>query len=251
MDPLNSTALLLRGDTLTWATHVRSPRTRLAGGIALFEGIRGRWTYRLVEPQAMHIHAAQLANGERRLFVRRESDARDGNFQLVQFALSPAYAALDTLYAADGTSRWINRLQPMADGSTAYTWQQAGADETVELHAIGVDARGRMVGRRVLPFDYARHHPLRLRAGAQPWLVLGHIQGNEQGTQHGGTLQLAWVTPTRAWRDASLPHRFVGPNAPLIESPDRFTLTGPMQYPASSGGHLVSLVVSVGVTCPD
>jgi len=251
MDPLNSTELLRRGDTLTWATHVRSPRTRLAGGVGLFESIAGKWRYRLLEPHAMHVHAAQLANGERRLFVRRERDARDAMWQLVQYALSPVPRPVDTLYQADDRSRMLNRLYRTTDGRITYNWYQSELGADPELHSIGVDGRGRIIGRRVIPFDYLRHYPLRAPDGARPWLVLGHMQDVGSGTPDGGQLQLAWVTPTQAWRDASIPHHFMGPPQPLMRSADRVDLTGPMQHPISSGGHIVSLVVSVGFTCPD
>lgn len=251
VDVLNASALLRRGDTLTWALRLRTPETRSAGGVGVLEARRGHWSFRLVEPHALTVNAAQFANGERRLFIRREAEPRKGLFQLVSYAFRPDATPLDTLLPADDVSRFLNRAYSLADGGVAYHWIEPRDSGPAELRMLALDSVGGRVGDRTIARPYTIHFPLRAGRGSAAWLVLGDRRGSGRSRMNGGWLELARVTPTRSMRVASLPHRFVAPPSLLVRDGSSIQLVGPVLHPREGGPMVGSMVVTVGYSCRD
>lgn len=249
VDVMNASALLRHGDTLSWALRVRTTETLRVGGVGVLESRGGPWSFRLVERHALSVHAAQLASGARRLFIRREAEPRRGEFQLVSYAFRPEPVPLDTLLPADNVSRFLNRFSSLADGGVAYNRIEPLDSGPSELRTMALDSMGRRAEDRLVSRPYTIHFPLQLQRGAAGWLVLGDHRGTGRSRLDGGRLELARVTPSRSTRVASIPHRFVAPPSLLVRDGRSIHLVGPILNPRAGGPMVGSMVMTVGYSC--
>lgn len=251
VDVFNSSALLRRGDTLTWALRLRTPATLRAGGAGVLEARAGKWSFQLLDAHALSVHAVQLGSGARQLLVRREAEPRRGQFQLVSYSLGQGVPLIDTLLVADAVTRFLTRAYALADGGGAFNWMEPRETGVPVLHTLALDSAGRRVEDRSVVLPYAIHFPLRANDRAAEWLVLGDRRGDGRSRAEGGRLELALVTPTRSTRVASLPHRFVAPPSLLVRDGRSVLLVGPVLHQKQGGPMVGSMVTTVGYSCRD
>lgn len=251
VDVINSSALLRRGDTLTWALRLRTPATLRAGGAGVLESRAGTWKFQLLDAHALSVHAVQLGSGERRLFVRREAQPRRGKFQLVGYLFRPGPTPSDTLLDADDVTRFLLRAYAVTDGGAAFSWIEPRESGMPVLHTLALDSTGSRVDNRTIALPYAIHFPLRVNDRSAEWLVLGDRRGEGRARAEGGRLELALVTPTRSEMVASMSHRFVAPPSLLARDGRSVLLVGPVLHPKRGGPMVGSMVTTVGYSCRD
>lgn len=247
---ISAPSLLGRGDTLTWAIHVRGEGLRISGDAEVLRRLDGKWEHMRLGRYPLRIAAATLGDGQHRFFLRHERVIGDKAEEVTAFRAFPNVQELETIFPQSATNRYLLRADSIAGGLTALSWIRVSERER-ELHTLVLDAHGTSIGERVLRGDLSQVWVLDAPRNHSSWLMLADNRQGVATGRAGGRFELFSVSASRQRRIAARSHRYVGTPEIRMLGQYRILASGPVVSTDSTGTRLETLLTTIGVHCRD